>query len=270
MQNSTIVMDGHVHLYPEYKLERAFEFGTENMQKCLRNSPFANSQNVITVWLLTERWDCTFFRQMSETPDNFSNGDVTLSVTPEKEAVLLERKGFPKTYIFAGRQLVSNDGLEVLSLATDYFVKDRTLSTADLIAGVKDADGVPVLNWAPGKWFFNRGKIVKKILDRSEPTDFVVGDNPLRPVCWPVPRLMKYASQKKFKVIAGSDPLPFAGEEKNVGTYCFAMEGVFDENKPVTSIRKLLQAPDRTGKILGKRNGLIKFAIRETRIMTKK
>ncbi len=240
------------------------------MQKYLRKSRFSNSQKVITVWLLTERWDCNFFQQMYESPEKFSTEDIKITPSAEKEAIILERNGFTRNFIFAGRQLVSNDGLEVLSLATDYFVKDRTLPTAELIAEVNKAGGVPVLNWAPGKWFFNRGKIVRKILDSSQPTDFVVGDNPLRHVCWPKPGLMKYASKKNFKVIAGSDPLPFAGEEKYVGTYCFALKGEFDERLPVTSVRKLIKAQNTPVTILGKRNGLFIFASRETRIMMKK
>jgi hypothetical protein len=270
MSKSAVLMDGHVHLYPEYDLKQAFRYGTENIQKCLRNSRLASAENIITVWLLTERWDCNFFQQMVTAPKKFSDGEVKLSPASEKTAVMLERKGFPKTFIFAGRQLVSKDGLEILALATDYFVKDRTLATSELIAAVNQSGGVPVLNWAPGKWFFNRGKIVRKLLDTSQPKDFVVGDNPLRPVCWPMPGLMKYASQKHFKVIAGSDPLPFAGEEKNIGTYCFATAAEFDENRPVSSVRKLLKASDLPTSILGKRNGVVKFAIRETRIMLKK
>lgn len=270
MQKTTILMDGHVHLYPEYNLNQAFRLGTENMQKCLQKSSPAASQNVVAVWLLTERWDCNFFQKISAAPEKFSNGDMKLTPASEKLAVVLERKGFPKTYILPGRQLVSKDGLEILSLATDYFVKDRTLSTRELIINVNRKDGVPVLNWAPGKWFFNRGQIVRQILEASQPTEFVVGDNPLRPVCWPKPGLMKLAAQKGFKVIAGSDPLPFAGEEKNIGKYCFITEAGFDANRPVSSVRNILKNNGLPATILGKRNGVVTFAIRETRILLKK
>lgn len=270
MQKTTVLMDGHVHLYPEYDLKQAFRFGTQNLQNCLQKLPPATGGNVVAVWLFTERWDCNFFQKISAAPEKFSNGDVKLTPTAEKLAVLLERKGFPKTYLMAGRQLVSKDGLEILSLATDYYVKDRTLATRELIANVNRKGGVPVLNWAPGKWFFNRGKIVRQILEASQPTDFVVGDNPLRPVCWPKPGLMKLAAQKGFNVIAGSDPLPFTGEEKNIGKYCFIIEAGFDENRPVSSVRKILKTNGLPATILGKRNGVVTFAIRETRIMLKK
>lgn len=270
MQEATILMDGHVHLYPEYNLQNAFRNGLDNMHRNLNKIENMNGNPVYTVWLLTERWDCTYFSQITKSPEKFAFNGWKVTPSEEEEAVMVEKAGMPKHFIFAGRQLVSNDGLEVLSLATDLFVKDKTLSTPELIEKVNESGGVPVLNWAPGKWFFNRGKIVQKILDTSKTDDFVVGDSPLRFSLWPMPKLMKSAAAKGYKLVAGSDPLPFAGEEKYVGIYSFAMNGEFDPQKPVTSIRKLLRLTDRPAQLIGKRNGVITFFYRETRIMAKK
>ncbi|MCK5738989.1 hypothetical protein KAH55_07405, partial [bacterium] len=82
--------------------------------------------------------------------------------------------------------------------------------------------------------------------------------------------LMQYAADKGFSVIAGSDPLPFDGEEKDIGTYGFAAKAAFDPQKPSSSIRKLLQQARQKLEIIGSRNGLFEFISRETRIMLKK
>lgn len=270
MKNQLLILDGHVHLYPEYNLQSAFKIGIENMKSALRKSKLNSSTQPITVWLLTERWDCHFFRQISESAKKFSSNGLTIQPSPEKEAILFQENGRISHLILAGRQLVSNDGLEVLSLATDLFVEDRKFSTGELIQKVNESGGVPVLNWAPGKWFFNRGKIVREQIQNSKTNTFVVGDNPLRCTLWPTPQIMKEATNKGFKLIAGSDPLPFVGEENNIGTYCFATHAPFDMKKPVASIRQILRQKEFSADIIGKRNGLFTFFSRETRIMLKK
>jgi len=268
MHESTLVLDGHVHLYPEYNFGQAVQIGTANLRKCLKRVGINNSNHVVSGWLLTERWDCNFFKSISEMPQKYSQGDCNFIPSAEKEALMLEKNGQVEHFVFAGRQLVSKDGLEVLSLASTLFVEDRTLSTKELIRAVNEAGGIPVLNWAPGKWFFKRGKIVQEIFETFDPSDLVIGDNPLRHVLWPKPALMKVAMKQGYKLIAGSDPLPFVGEEKYIGTYCFTFNGVFDSTKPVTSVRELLKQRVSVN-ILGRRNGLLAFASRETRIMMK-
>jgi hypothetical protein len=256
-------------LYPQYDMQKAFQTGLNNMHRNLQKIKL-NRKNTFTVWLLTERWDCSYFKQMYESPEKFGANGYQVAPTDEKEAVAVSKNGEPKHFIFAGRQLVSNDGLEILSLACDLFVKDRTCSTKELIDRVNAAGGIPVLNWAPGKWFFNRGKIVQQLLDTPDQTTFVVGDSPLRFTLWPQPKLMKDAVNKGFKLIAGSDPLPFQGEEKYIGTYTFSTDGEFDPAKPVTSVRQILKSKGISTKLIGKRNGPITFFYRETRIMTRK
>ena len=110
----------------------------------------------------------------------------------------------------------TREGLEILSLSSTLNLGDRENTIDDVIKSVIDSGGIPALNWAPGKWFFSRGKIVKRIIEKYPPKDLVIGDTTLRTSLWPMPKLMAAAQERGFKVIAGSDPLPFDGEEKYI------------------------------------------------------
>ena len=268
MSKERLFIDGHVHLYPNYDLKYAFKMGAENLNRNGKKSLKASntSQTGINLLFFTERSDCNFFRQFSETPATFED-DLSITQTDEPDALLIKPEPQQQLYLFAGRQIVAAENLEILSLATSLFIEDRKYSAMDVIKKVNDSGGVPVLNWAPGKWFFSRGKVVQKALEGFSPGELLIGDTSLRNTLWPVPKLMKQAQEAGFKVIAGSDPLPFSGEEKLVGSYGFSIVGEFDKQKPVTSIRKMLRDDNLKISFIGKRNDPFTFAKRQYKIM---
>jgi hypothetical protein len=268
MKERTLLIDGHVHFYPNYNFQKGIANGIAKMAAAVKK--INPGGPTTTVWMLTERWDCSFFEKLSANPDAYNFDIFRFENTGEDTAVRVIVDEKQEHYIISGWQIVSSDGLEILGLALEDHIPDRSLSTTDLIEAVNAANGIPVLNWAPGKWFFSRGKIVESILKNQNAGHFVVGDNPLRNICWPKPKLMRYAAEKGFSVIAGSDPLPFDGEEKYIGSYNFTMNGAFDREKPASSIRELLQQPRQKLAITGRRNGVFEFISRETRIMLKK
>jgi hypothetical protein len=131
---------------------------------------------------------------------------------------------------------------------------------------------VPVLNWAPGKWFFRRGEIVRELLGTFSSDQLRVGDTTLRPTVWGEPPLMRWAAGNGFAVLAGSDPLPFPGEEAYLGTYASVFECLFDADRPVTSVRECLLSPSVRVQRCGKRCGplsvlarLVKNAVSKSR-----
>ena len=263
--HATIIVDGHVHIYSHYNLNDAIKIGINNLKSTIKEK---TDSDVIPVWLLVERHDCSFFNEATDSaPINFENSGYTLNTSDEKETLIIEKDGTPILFILAGRQIVTQEGLEVMSLASTLFIEDRTKSTAQVIEHINKNGGVALINWAPAKWFFSRGKVVDKMLDIFSPDELLIGDTSLRTTMWQLPKLMSKAIKKGFKIIAGSDPLPFENEEKLIGTYCFQLTGKFDEKQPAASIRQLLKSSASDISIKGKRNGLIKFLKRQIRIM---
>ncbi|MEW6001522.1 MAG: hypothetical protein AB1638_02585 [Nitrospirota bacterium] len=270
-KKTLLLIDGHVHIYPHYDLSKAVQEGMNNLKAASENIiERSNPDEYFLIWLLTERSDCNFFDTLVMYPGRFKTKDFKLIPVPEKEAVVIEQAGQPVLYILAGRQIVSREGLEILSLISTQYIKDRKRTIDDVIKAVNESGGIAGLNWAPGKWFFSRGKVVRRVLEEYSPEKLVLGDTPLRNTLWPMPKLMKDAKVRGFKVIAGSDPLPFDREEKYLGSYGFSITGEFNAARPVESVRSLLKQKGNNITLIGKRNNFITFCRRQYKIMSEK
>lgn len=264
----TLLIDGHIHLYPLYKLTLAIKNGIANLQQSAKQSDAIDlNQKQIPVWLLVERYDCNFFGQISSESSVKMNG-FTLKAAEDGSTIIVSENDTTVLYIFAGRQLVTKENLEILSLVSPFNLKDREYSIEQVIDSVIESEGVPAVNWAPGKWFFSRGKIVKNVLAKYSPEQLLIGDTSLRTTLWPTPRLMSRSRKKNFKIIAGSDPLPFEDEEYQIGKYGFTVSARFDESKPAESMRNILKDTDIPFNFIGKRNNLLTFSQRQFKIMT--
>ena len=261
----TLVLDGHVHIYPFYDLNKAVQAGIGHLTAAYRKG--GESGAVIPIWLLSERSDCRFFEKTAE---SLQSGEFVIEKTGEEESLAVKRNGDTVLYIVAGRQLVSSDSLEVISIASTCFLEDRKADTAGVIDYVNEHGGVPVLNWAPGKWFFKRGEIVDSLLEKYDPEKLLFGDTSLRTRLWRTPALMKKAIDSGYKVIAGSDPLPLKDEEEQIGRYGFTMSGEFDTSLPAASIRNMLRDSAVQIDRIGERNRMVSFATRQFKIMREK
>lgn len=256
---ATLIIDAHIHIYPFYRIQYAVQTGIQHMLK------LSGPEKSVLVWLLTERFDCDFYSWLLKTDE------LAVERTAEAGSLMVKDPDSNKVlYVCAGRQIVTQDNLEICALATTLKLNDRKFSTLETVQHVNDHGGVAALNWAPGKWFFNRGRIVENMLDTLKPGQLVIGDTSLRPDFWPTPGLMKKAAHKGFKIIAGSDPLPFAGEEDQIGRYGCTMTGDFDPTRPADSIRKMLQHPENPIQPCGRRNFAPTFFKRQFKIMIEK
>ena len=77
---------------------------------------------------------------------------------------------------------------------------------------------------------------------------------------------MQLARERGLTVIPGSDPLPFAGEERYAGTYGFIYQGAFDVSHPAASIGRMLAGPAAAITAAGARCGAWAVARRLTRL----
>lgn len=258
----TLIIDGHVHVYPQFDLKRLFQSSRNNFINSQRTS--ANRDEAIKIWLLTERSDCSFFSRAAETAVE----GFLIEKGPDAETLIVKDTVThePLLYIFAGRQLVTSERLEICALATLFSVPDGALSAEEATRAVNESGGIAALNWAPGKWFSERGRIVKQLFRDFTPQQLMISDTTMRPTFWRTPRLMNAAAKEGFRIIRGSDPLPFAGEEDLIASYAFLVQGGFDDSRPAASIRIILA--DASDFIpCGRRSGMLQFANRQYRIM---
>ncbi|MDM8541022.1 hypothetical protein QUF90_08030 [Desulfococcaceae bacterium HSG9] len=248
-----LIADTHIHLYPCYDLITAFDNLRLNLQKL---APAASRAA-----FFSERSDCNYFAGIRDGSVKVISDDFRIEPLDEKDGLVLIEKNDSVLYLFPGRQIVSAERIEILALTTDMAIDDD-LPAQDVLNAVTDAGGVPVLSWAPGKWMFKRKNVISELINSFSPDKMLIGDTSLRPTLWKEPLLMRKAVKKGFSVLAGSDPLPFIGDEKYLGRYGSILNGPFDINKPVSSIRKLLISSAATKTITGKRNSLFETIIR--------
>lgn len=241
-----LIADTHMHIYPCYDIQQALHALRINLSRL--------DGQAVCMAFLAERSDCNFFSEFEK--------NVAGLLAPEAEirrldsALHLREAGYPDLYLFPGRQIITSERIEILSLTIDQQIGDG-LPAREVVDRIKQEKGVPVLSWAPGKWFFKRKKVVQDLLDANQPGSLLIGDTTLRPTCWPQPLLMGRAVRKGLTIISGSDPLPFSGEENIMGRYGIIMDADFDPDNPAESIRSLLAQPGLKPSLVGKRGGIL-------------
>jgi len=224
-----LLADTHLHLYACYDYDRAFSGLLDRLA--------AQNPQAICAGFLAERSGCNFYAQIKA--GNVVLQDFSLQSADRRQLVLCRKRDGQQLTLLPGRQIVAAERIEVLALCTDALFADG-VPAAGLIRSIREQNGVPVLPWSPGKWFFQRGKVVDQLLRSFTPQDFLIGDVSLRPQGWPLPLLMRKAKRLGCQIISGSDPLPFSSEEEQFGRYASRIISAEQELRPDDSLRGLL------------------------------
>jgi hypothetical protein len=260
-----IVADTHVHVYRDYDVAAALRHGFDNLTRLAtdfcrggedgergQGGEFAAADDPLPVLFLAETRDSHFFVDLHQGRLADRLPGWSMEPTSDNVAVWATSPAAGRFLVIAGRQLVTEERLEVLALATTTELPEH-LGLDACIAAVTDAGAVPVLSWAPGKWSFQRGEVVAGVVESAEPGQLLVGDTSLRARATE-PRRMSRARQLGLKVVAGSDPLPISGEESILGSYGVAWRGQVETDRPVDSLRRMLLDPGAHVTVVGKRS----------------
>jgi len=248
-----VVADTHVHVYPCYDLPDALVSLVDHLGKL--------DGDAVKTAFLAERSDCRYFAGIREGLVTIPDEGPRLRSANEENAVVLSDGDERQLYLFAGRQVVTAERIEILALTVDVAPTDG-LPAREVVEAILDEGGIPVLSWAPGKWFFSRKQVVLDLISRFRPDQILLGDTTLRPTVWPEPFVMRRAARREFNIIGGSDPLPFPGEERYMGRYATLLNGPFEPDRPVSSIREILRRPDAACIRVGERCGPLQVLAR--------
>jgi len=261
MSEKSLIIDAHIHLYPQADPAQALAFSLMNMDAARPEKEAAK------FWLLTERSDCSAFSQLQE---SVRIGLYHIIPTREQEALRIQLGERIVLFIIAGQQVVSADGLEIGTLASSLRLPDREVETSVLIDRALEAGNLVTINWAPGKWSGRRKEIVRSLLEQLPRRGLFIGDSAMRPTFWSEPDLMRKARSQGWRLLAGSDPLPFKGEERSFGRYGCMITGEMDPEEPILSLKRLLVEQGIEPTIWGQRRGTWEFAKRQLAIMYEK
>ena len=252
-----IIADTHVHFYPCYDAGLALRGLISRLHLLDPASEKAA--------FLTERQECCFFTDLRDGRIDLPDG-LTVEATPEDDALRVVDGGKHELYLFAGRQIATKERLEVLTLASDTMIEDG-LPTRDVISQALKNGSVPVLAWALGKWLGKRNGIVGELIRSYGNNELLVGDSSMRPTFFPQPALINEAISKGTSIIAGSDPLPFKGDEQYMGTYATLIDGAIEESAPVTSVKNILRTSTNTSfRRTGNRCGIVSVIGRQIKL----
>jgi hypothetical protein len=250
-----ILVDTHVHIYPCYDVERALDALIGRLHKLAAGI----RGDVAHVACLTERSDCSFFTDAVD--GRVDSGSVTLEVATSGDSLVATAADGKSCTLLPGRQVVTRERLEVLALTMDLKIPEN-LPVVDIIQSVHDQGAVPVVPWSPGKWMFGRAHVVREIPDWFGADQVCFGDTSLRPVGWPTPTGFRKARRKRHLVLAGSDPLPFPGEEAQMARYVTLVREDANGEDTCGHVRRLFLNPGTTCEFLGRRGSFAEVAKR--------
>ncbi len=241
-----IICDTHVHIFDYFDWEQTLDAAFLNFNNAA--SSINDNLPFIGVLFLTEDYNQNWF--VKHSPKGSSGKDISkykrwnIRSTQEECSIIAERNSYQKVLIIAGRQVNTLESVEVLALATTKQIQSKR-PIRETISDIKSEGGIPVLPWGFGKWFGNRGKIIRKILSETKsPSDLFLGDNGGRPSFWRNPTHFKQAEKLGIQILPGSDPLAFSWEYNKPGSFGFCANAKFDQNYPSRDIKKLLSDPE--------------------------
>jgi hypothetical protein len=244
MMNDTdtgvLLVDAHVHVYDCFDISKLLDAAIRNFERAANN--LGLNEGFTGVLLLAETSRDNWFQQAK-----LLDGGSNWSIEQTSDKVVLHARQINQKpgnknglYIMAGRQIATDEGLELLALVTDCSFEDG-LPIAESLSAVRKQDAIPVVPWAVGKWLGKRGKLLSKLLADEENRDLCLGDNSGRPVFWRNPVHFSLAKKSSMRLLPGTDPLPFSSEEDRVGSFGFMTQGKLTKSKPSADFKKLLR-----------------------------
>lgn len=243
--DSLILLDTHVHLHQCFQVEQVLSSASKNFSDQASRSGKADAYfaGLLLTEMQGEDW---FFRHQAlvekhagELP--IKDGWVLRSTSEAESLLAVHSMTNAQLAILAGRQVVTQEKLEVLALITPTAIPDG-LPLEETIDAVVSAKGIPVLPWGVGKWIGDRGRIVADFLQRHDAPKVFLGDNSGRPLGWRRPMHFQVVEQKGVPVLPGTDPLPLPTEASRVGSFGLQVLGEITPQRPGSAVREILYA----------------------------
>ena len=250
-------MDAHVHFHDVARVVATLDAAESNFRAL--GCP---ADGLLGMLLLAQSDGEQVFESLAGLP---RAGDWAFTPARDEPETLIARRDDHCVAIVCGRQLRTDDGLEVLGLGTLALFRDR-LPIAEAVRAVRQAGALPVVPWGFGKWLGRRGERIEALLAACRPDELFVGDNGGRLGWLPVPPLIRAAEGRGFRVLPGSDPFPFAADHRRVGAFGFRAETALPATAPWRELHAWLRARCRSPSPYGHGCGPLRFALNQAGI----
>ncbi|NGX16865.1 hypothetical protein [Wenzhouxiangella sp. XN24] len=183
------------------------------------------------------------------------------AVTAEPES-FLARDGERTLVLVCGRQLRAEDGLEVAALGTTETFPDG-LRFDESLGAVLRSGAVAAVPWGLGKWLGARGRRVSMAMGNDGLRGWFLGDSGSR--CWigAEPRLIRVGRAEGARVLVGTDPFPFGGDYRRVGSFGFLADLELNIDRPWGSLRQWLLGLPESPPVYGHPSGPLRFLVNQ-------
>ncbi len=257
-----IAVDAHAHLRPCFEVRAFLQAAYRNLSEEGGGESSSEKGFTRVLFVLStpagegiHRLERTSGQWMGEEPGAWSSQNteesVSMWVAPAGE-------GEQKMAIISGRQIVSQEDLEVLALGTRRQFEDGT-SVSVLLRKIAQSGALPVLPWGVGKWWGRRGRVVRNLIEDTSLPPFLLGDNANRPAFWPRPSLFRRAEERGLKILPGSDPLPFPAEVQRTGSFGARLRGKLSLESPAQDLKNKLLDPSVEFRSFGRLETPLRF-----------
>jgi hypothetical protein len=268
-----ILIDAHVHIHDCFDLEKFFSSAHANFK--FEADRLGHRNDFTGILLLAETSKENWFNRLADyadgknLPNSKKTGTWAFKRTKEACSLCVKHQKTKKFLLIAGRQVVTAEGLEVLSLCTiDNFVDGTPI--IELIELIKKTGGIPVIPWGFGKWFGKRGNILTDYLGTLKDSEVFLGDNSGRPSLMHLPSHFQFAKKKGIHILPGSDPLPYATEYDRVGSFGFFLSGIISEDYPSKDLKQIIMEPNRSIKPYGDLENIFRFFRNQIKLQLQK
>lgn len=259
--------DSHVHFHKCFDEGLFFDSCFNNLDK-IKHSPLSGG----ILFFTESKFEDSYNYLKSKTiikSNHYKKAEYILSLIDEENAIQVKTAETGKyLLIFPGFQIVTDENLEVLSLGTAKRINDGS-SIEDTIAAVQSLGGIPVLPWGFGKWYGSRGKKIYEVINKKCFPLFL-GDNGGRSRLLPSPAQFNYAKSKGFKILPGSDPLPFQNEVSKALSFGFTFMADLNESNLWSQIKTVFLDTKFSFEAFGKLTSPIAFLKTQLAMQIKK
>lgn len=248
-------VDAHVHLHCLEDVPATLDAAAGHFSRVGATA----SDGPLGALLLTQTSREHVFESLSE---RASVGAWALRRLKGEEVTLAACRGERSLLLVCGRQVRADDGLEVAAFGTLREFQDGR-SFAESLDEVVDSGAVAAIPWGFGKWVGKRGKRVNEVLNRRRNVPVLLGDSGSRAGLLGEPRLIRRGRRRGVRVVAGTDPFPFGGDLRRVGSFGVLADRVPDAEAPWGSLRSWLLDPRTSLVPYGRASGPWRFLVNQ-------
>ena len=249
------LVDTHVHLYDCYDRVQYFNCAWDNIKRITAMQGLQEEAHGYLMFAETVK-DHAFKSLIDQ--GELDDGRWRFREIEEGLSLTASLDGKDVLTLIAGRQIVTQEGLEVLALCCSGLFSDGQ-PIEQSIAEVVQADGLPVLPYGVGKWRGARGKVLDRVLYGPHKDKLYLGDNAGRLAMAGEPTQFAQAQKQGIWTLHGTDPLPIASQVDRVARAVTILEGDIDRQAPAASLKQLIEASDKQPDAYFRGNGIFSF-----------